>query len=95
MQDLNFSNKYAANLHPGLVAAEALLTRQRQKPRENFLGKGRERRRGRDKAVWCRGEAEIKARQAKAPKTNHYYHYYFASMPKWLKSNTLALFWQC
>jgi len=36
MQDLNFSNEYAANLHPGLVEAEALLTRQKQKPRENF-----------------------------------------------------------
>jgi len=42
--------------------------RQRQlRPRRE-----RQRRRDRGKAVWCRGEAEIKARRAKAPKTNRY-----------------------
>jgi len=65
-------------------------TRQRQRLRQNFRGKGRgkaataktEARRDRGKAVWCRGEAEIKEIRAKAPKINHYYHYRFATMQK-------------
>jgi len=63
--------------------------RQGQRQRQGIDSYDRGETEVRGKAVWCRGEAEIKAKRAKAPETNQYYHYRFASVQKNDKNQTL------